>query len=39
MECILHENQSLVQEMWNEVKAKNVFKGNAKRTVTQETTA
>jgi hypothetical protein len=39
MECILHENQSLVQEMRNEVKANNAFKGNAKWTVTQETTA
>jgi hypothetical protein len=38
MKCILHENQSAVQEIWNEVKAQNAFKGNAKRTVAKETT-
>jgi hypothetical protein len=28
MKCILHENQSPVQEIRNETTAKNVFKGN-----------
>jgi hypothetical protein len=28
MKCILHENQSSVQEIRNETTAKNVFKGN-----------
>jgi hypothetical protein len=28
MECILHENQSCVQEIRNETTAKNVIKGN-----------
>jgi len=28
MKCILHENQSLVQEIRNEATGKNEFKGN-----------
>jgi len=36
MECILHENQSPVQEIRNEATAKNVIKGSAKWTDARE---
>ena len=39
MQNILHEKRNPVQEIWNGISGKEVFKGNVKQTVAKDPTA